>query len=322
MASVVSYLLGPLWPSVKMQQPPEQNGHSNVPPTESTSLMSEKASAADKNYDETDNFHSAREVLPQEELQRLNDDNDEDIEQPLKNKDTKRRPPSVHEFYFSPENPTVQRYYRFTSTPLTPIAALHKRPGPITPRNQPQQQHQQQQGGGVTGLLRRSAVVPSHGTDITGEWILVSVGGRSGWARKKSPEHQYAGFTPVETFQATEGWMGNHAFLFRGKVMLGSDAPSLFFTNGLLILGALMHFGLVLPELANLSAQNNNNEQDWFLISSPPWMFCLSLLLFVLSWVFLWVCAIMDPGILPGECFASIEAMPSCMTFVVMTFSR
>jgi hypothetical protein len=208
-----------------------------------------------------------------------------------------KRPPSGKEFYFSPDNPTVQRYYRFTSTPLTPIAALHKRPGGTTPRNQ--HQAAQQQGGGVTGLLRRSAVVPSHGTDVSGEWILVSVGGRSGWARKKSPEHQYVGFTPAETFQATEGWMGNHAFLFQGKVMLGSDAPSLFFTNGLLILGALLHFGLVLPSLTDISKQSGDNEQ-WLLISSPIWMFCLSLLLFILSWTFLWVSATMDPGVIPA----------------------
>ena len=134
----------------------------------------------------------------------------------LQQQQQQQRPPTVNEYYFSPNNPTVQRYYRFTSTPLTPIAALHKRPstGPTTPGSDPAAG-----GGGVTGLLRRSAVVPSHGTDATGQWILVSVGGRSGWARKKSPQHHYAGFTPAETFAATEGWMGNHAFLCQGMVV-------------------------------------------------------------------------------------------------------
>jgi len=130
-----------------------------------------------------------------------------------------RRRPTVQEYFFPPQNPTIQRYYRFRSTPLTPIAALHKRPGKPSNAggygsvmmNHP---NNQQQAGGVTGLLRRSAVVPSHGTDRSGEWVLVSVGGRSGWAKKKFRESApYAGFSPADTFSATEAWMGNHAFL-------------------------------------------------------------------------------------------------------------
>lgn len=206
--------------------------------------------------------------------------------------------PTAKEFYFAPGNATVQRYYRFTSTPLAPIAALHKRPSSNTPCNQTNQS----QGGGVTGLLRRSAVVPSHGTDRTGEWILVSVGGRSGWARKKSPSNQAAGFLPAPTFRATEGWMGNHAFLCQGKIMLGSDAPSLFFTNGLLVVGGLMHFGVVLPKLAELSMKEElRQESRWvMLLSSPLHTFWLSVVLFTLSWTFLWIAACMDPGILPA----------------------
>lgn len=62
---------------------------------------------------------------------------------------------------------------------------------------------------GVTGLLRRSAVVPSHGLDTTGNWILVSVGGRSGWARRKTnPGGITAGFAPVDEFVAKDAWVG------------------------------------------------------------------------------------------------------------------
>jgi hypothetical protein len=142
----------------------------------------------------------------------------------------------------------VQGYYRFTSTPLPPIAALHKRPGRSNPNNPNNNNnsninHSAASGGGVTGLLRRSAVVPIHGMDISGEWILVSVGSRSGWARRKTdPERQlFAGFVAADTFTAAEAWMGNQAFMCRGRVMLGSDAPSLFFTNGLILGGTLLH---------------------------------------------------------------------------------
>jgi hypothetical protein len=205
-----------------------------------------------------------------------------DVLHPLPNES-----PSVHDFFFTPNNPTVQRYYRFSATPITPIVALHKKPGTgnsaiIT--------------SGVTGLLRRSAVVPSHGTDATGGWILVSVGGRSGWARKKLPEQHFSGFTLARTFAATEGWMGNHAFLCRGKIMLGSDAPSLFFTNVLLIVGYIFHFCIVLPKLRVIEFEHPTSFL-WFL--STATIFWSSAVLGTLTVVTLWISAMMDPGILP-----------------------
>ena len=205
-------------------------------------------------------------------------------------------PPSAHDFYFTTNNPTVQRYYRFSATPITPIVALHKKPGSgnsaiVT--------------SGVTGLLRRSAVVPSHGTDSTGDWILVSVGGRSGWARKKLPEQHFSGFTLADKFSATEGWMGNHAFLCKGKVMLGSDAPSLFFTNILLVAGYFLHFWVVLPKLRLI-------EQDHptFLFLSTETIYWWSVALGSLTVITLWISATMDPGILPAVSSPVKAAVP------------
>ena len=102
--------------------------------------------------------------------------------------------------------------------------------------------------------------------------------------------------------------------------MLGSDAPSLFFTNALLVVGAIMHFGIVLPKLAHLaeyhvlegydSSSSGSDSlhhvmyQPLFLLSSKFWMFWISLTLFVQSWIFLWISACMDPGILPGKSLA------------------
>ena len=205
------------------------------------------------------------------------------------------RPPTVQEYYFPAKNgsnntnnnhSTVQRYYRFTATPITPIVALHKQPGTAS-------------GGvvnsGVTGLLRRSAVVPAHGTDESGNWILVSVGGRSGWARKKLIGQNFSGFSLAETFRATDGWMGNHAFLCKGKVLLGSDAPSLFFTNGLLVVGYFLHFGVVLPQLRLVEAKHPEN-----LLLNTQITFWISVVLCTLTVITLWISATMDPGILPS----------------------
>jgi len=177
----------------------------------------------------------------------------------------------------------------------------------------------------VTGLLRRSAVLPSHGTDPSGRWILVSVGGRSGWARKRdftqihgrhgngngntnsmplpptlsSPTQ--TGFTHVETFQASEGWMGNHVFLLRGKLMLGSDAPLFFVTNMLIITSLFIYFLVILPHLYHheqLHAGENNYETifQWTTHSITVYV-----TIFLSAGVFytLWKCATTDPGILP-----------------------
>jgi hypothetical protein len=80
-------------------------------------------------------------------------------------------PPSLQEFFFPVDNPSIQRYYRFTVTPLAPIAALHKRPL-SQDYYYNNSSHAAAANSGVTGLLRRSAVVPSHGTDASGQWIL------------------------------------------------------------------------------------------------------------------------------------------------------
>lgn len=201
------------------------------------------------------------------------------------------RCPSVNEFYFTSNNPTVQRYYRFEATPITPIVALHKKPG----TGKPGTSNTAVVTSGVTGLLRRSAVVPSHGTDETGDWILVSVGGRSGWARKKLLEQHFSGFTLAERFGATEGWMGNHAFLCNGKVMLGSDAPSLFFTNILLLVGYVLHFCIVLPKLRVIETTQSSPIFDYL---STNGIFWASAILATSAAVFLWISAIMDPGII------------------------
>ena len=220
--------------------------------------------------------------------------------------------PSAYDLYFNDRNPTVQRYYRFNATPITPIVALHKKPGASSNR----QSNAAVVTSGVTGLLRRSAVVPSHGTDVSGDWLLVSVGGRSGWARKKSPRQHFSGFTLAEKFAATEGWMGNHAFACGGKLMLGSDAPSLVFTNLLIGMGYVFHFCVVLPKLRHIE-ESGHNVLKWtgILFSEPKcWhvepIFWWSFGLGAMSIITLWITATMDPGIIPPVSSPSKAPVP------------
>jgi hypothetical protein len=77
------------------------------------------------------------------------------------------------EFYYPAHNPTIQRYYSFRASPLTPFAALHKRPGTSpdgTAEGSSSSSLHSKKGpnqSGVTGLLRRSA-----GTSILVSFIL------------------------------------------------------------------------------------------------------------------------------------------------------
>lgn len=177
-------------------------------------------------------------------------------------------PSSLESYFFPPDNPTIQRYYRFETTPLTPVVALYKRP---------------HTDSGVTGLLRRSAVIPSHGT-AEQDWILVSVGGRSGWSRSNPT----GPFQPADTFIAHQAWMGNHTFLCKGKYMLGSDAPSLVLTNALLLGCGLYHFLVILPRFTT----THTDKALWYGISLVP---------MIASFVLLWVTASLDPGIIPAR---------------------
>jgi hypothetical protein len=239
------------------------------------------------------------------------------------------RRPTANEFYFQFTNPTVQTYYRFTVTPLTPFAVLHTRPldGPmaLAAANQNGMTEnssgngQTQKKDNVTGLLRRSAVLPSHGTDPSGRWILVSVGGRSGWARKRDftgingsmsnnanndnmvtlPAPNQTGFTQVDTFHANEGWMGNHVFLFKGKLMLGSDAPLFFVTNLMIYVSLIIYFFVILPHLYHHEKLHHDDITvlKWTTHSITVYV---ALLLSVGVFYTLWKCATSDPGILPA----------------------
>ena len=229
------------------------------------------------------------------------------------------RRPTPNEFFFPLTNPTVQTYYRFTVTPVTPFAVLHKRPldGPMAPRKGEQQTNGNASNGGgannspdkrdnVTGLLRRSAVLPSHGTDPSGRWILVSVGGRSGWARKSDGvrvAYNPTGFERVKSFFANEGWMGNHVFLFNGRIMLGSDAPLFFVTNAMISVSLLIYFFVILPHLYHYEKLHESDGKvhetvmQWTTHSVTVYvMIILSIGVFYT----LWTCATTDPGILPS----------------------
>jgi DHHC palmitoyltransferase len=226
--------------------------------------------------------------------------------------------------FFYHRNPTVQRYYRFTASTLTPMIALHKRP--VTNRSPTMtngssmhvdgncMNNSSSSSAGVTGLLRRSGVVPSHGTDPTGEWILVSVGGRSGWARRKISDRSHPSslttpvFLPVTTFRAYEAWMSNHSFYLNGLIMLGSDAPSVFLSTALVVLGTIVQCCVIAPQLQE--PVPDKTSALWTMASNCSFaVLCWTIGLAIASLLFLWRAATMDPGIIPPMS-SPIKAIP------------
>ena len=280
--------------------------------SETSSLLPSKNETFDSNEDEA-------EFLPQS----LQKDRQLVVSPSLSDILNKERV-SVNQFYFPSVNPTVQAYYRFTVTPSTPFAALHTRPldGPMS-ANQQSPDGGNVQPSTVSGLLRRSAVLPSHGTDPSGKWILVSVGARSGWAKKSSftpvsneeeeekllnpssvsteDSKHSAYFTLAKKFRAKEGWMGNQVFLLDGKVMLGSDAPLFFFTNIMIVFALIVYYGMIQPRLYHVEAIDHDpNTSTYFKWTTHSLIFVSTLVSAILTFVLLWISAMTDPGILPA----------------------
>jgi DHHC palmitoyltransferase len=353
------------------------SNNSNNQMSESTSLLSFQTARMDS-YQSTLNLPSST-TSTEEYTEKKDDDDDTDVQslfynttttigtttQPTRNGDDRH--------HSHCPNPTVQRYYRFTTTTDTPMIALHKQPlnndtgssntnGYYNNHNHNNGGSEQYQSMGVTGLLRRSGVVPSHGTDPTGQWILVSVGGRSGWARRRQcpspppPQPSYClptnhtdtngnnhgnnrnnsknyhtpMFVPATTFRIYETWMTNHTFYCGGKVMLGSDAASVFLSTTILIVGTMIQCALILPQLLRfLSEHQQEEEQDqqqeelhilhWIStrmdISSNIYYYDCTIVLAIVTLITLWIAATMDPGIIPPMS-SPIKAIPPLLSTV------
>jgi len=174
--------------------------------------------------------------------------------------------------------------YRFVPSRLHPFIPLRTEPPPPVAAAAADRSK-------VRGLLKRLTVVPSHGMDATGEWVLISVGGQSGWARRHAGLSGDRGMAPVATLERTteyaprEAWIGNHVFLCGGKVVMGSDAPLFLFTN-LLVIGLLLPYCTCIVPLLPVGHVGP----------------CLAATgaLAVASLGFLWTSAMIDPGILPA----------------------
>jgi hypothetical protein len=131
--------------------------------------------------------------------------------------------------------------------------------------------------------------------------------------------------------------MGNHAFLCKGKIMLGSDAPSLALSLTLIVAGTLIQLLDVVPTLRhavvasndddtdpeddegtnNYGNANNDDEPFWWQQQPHfPWLLCTTHLLWGVSLTvslatifFLLAAALTDPGILPSVS-SPVKAIP------------
>ena len=150
--------------------------------------------------------------------------------------------------------------------------------------------------------------------------MLVSVGGRSGWARirrSNGVRQQYsyndglaAGFELCEEYTQHEAWMGNHLFLCDGKFMLGSDAPLFFVANVMLLVGLCGYVFGIVPSIVLQQQEmerfydglkENEHESIYMRLFMDQHFVTLAVCITgLLSFGYLWLSALMDPGILPA----------------------
>ena len=101
--------------------------------------------------------------------------------------------------------------------------------------------------------------------------------------------------------------MGNHVFLCNGKIMMGSDAPLFYVTNALLIVGMILHFGIILPHLIKYDPKYHDEKtfdasthfHTMHMWTTHAFTIYVSAIVSISALVSLWNCATTDPGILP-----------------------
>lgn len=86
--------------------------------------------------------------------------------------------------------------------------------------------------------------------------------------------------------------------------MMGSDAPLFFFTNSLLFIGVSIYYLCLLPHLL----VTDGSQKHW---STHPVTTTVASILVFLSFSSLWICALMDPGILPASSVPERPPVPN-----------
>jgi hypothetical protein len=137
----------------------------------------------------------------------------------------------------------------------------------------------------LKAVVRRKAIVICG--DRQGEWWYLSCCGYQGWARVTNDMLEKGVLTKVDQLYRYEDWRGNNYFFCNGRIMMGSDAKFFVLTNIMLLCPAALSFAFVIPKC----------------YYSVVVGLCMAGLL-VYCYVYLWLAALVEPGILKRNEFA------------------
>ena len=151
-------------------------------------------------------------------------------------------------------------------------------------------------GRGI-GLITLRAVVRRKAIAIViekhDEWWYVTCCGYQGWVKVTDVMLEQGVFVHVEELRRYEDWRGNNYFFCFGKLMMGSDAKFFLLTNFMLLASSALFFLYVLPECVH------------------PIIPGIALgALFVYCMYYLWMAALVEPGILPRNEFSFKPMLP------------
>ena len=152
-------------------------------------------------------------------------------------------------------------------------------------------------GRGI-GLITLRAVVRRKAIAIViekhEEWWYVSCCGYQGWVKVTDVMLEQGVFVRVEELRRYEDWRGNNFFFCYGKMMMGSDAKFFLLTNFMLLASSALFFLYVVPECVH------------------PIISGIALgALFVYCMYYLWMAALVEPGILPRNEFSFKPMLPA-----------
>ena len=143
----------------------------------------------------------------------------------------------------------------------------------------------------LRAVVRRTAMVIVI-EQQTSHWYVACCG-YQGWVNVTPQMLEQGVLTPTTKLRRHEDWRGNNYFFCCGKVMMGSDAKFFALTNALLLATSGLFFVYVVPRTLT--------PVTCFLLLGPLFVYCM---------YYLWMAALVEPGILPRNEFSYKPELP------------
>jgi len=143
----------------------------------------------------------------------------------------------------------------------------------------------------LRAVVRRAAVAIV--IEKQDDWWYVACCGYQGWVKVTKGMEEQGVLTAVTQLRRHEDWRGNNYFFCAGKVMMGSDAKFFALTNLMLGAATVLLFAFVVPACAHPALVGA--------VFGATCAYCV---------YYLWLAALVEPGILPRNEFSFKPMLP------------